>query len=100
MDTVELERLADWLDSILKGEPAVIGVGFTERDLEFTIDGAQRTLSVHAHRDFLPPWIEDRSLTTTIGFPLHQVDLEGAILSLRSQLRAFPDRPKLDEFHG
>lgn len=99
MNTVELERLADWLDSILKGEPSRNGVYFTERDLEFTVDDGKGMLSVHAFRDFLPPWITDRSSTIKISFPLIEIDLKAAILSLRSQLRAFPGRPQLDDFH-
>src|SRR5262245_10813423 len=38
MTTTELEQLASWLESILNGQPSRIGVYFTERDLEFTID--------------------------------------------------------------
>jgi hypothetical protein len=97
MTTTELARLADWLDSVAAGKPSREGVYFTERDLEFGVASAERRLFVHASWDFRPPWSGDPHATTTIAFPLDEIDLAAAIASLRDQLTAFPGRPPLDK---
>ena len=94
METTELERFTDWMESILEGTPLSDGVYFTERDLEFTIDNTAGKLLVHACWDFSPSW-ETSEEGVTIDFAIDQVDMLGAIESLRSQLRFFPGRPPI-----
>jgi hypothetical protein len=94
MTTDELERLAEWLDSVVKGHPLSAGIYFTERDLEFSIDLEERNLLVHVSRDFRPNWSMS-SETVTITFPVDHIDLRCAVESLRSQLNRFPGRPPI-----
>lgn len=94
MTTTELERLVSWLESVSNRQPSGIGVYFTERDLEFTIDENLGRLNVHLLRDFLPPWIESEK-SLTMSFPIDQANLREAVSSLRSQLARFPGRPPL-----
>ena len=94
MTTTELERLAAWLSSVSDGLPSGRGAYFTERDLEFSVDEAITSISIHLVRDFLPPW-EQRS-SCTITFPLDCIDLSQAVSEIRSQIRQFPHRPRPD----
>ena len=92
MTTTELERLADWLETVLKGDPSCDGVYFTERDLEIGFDEGSNSLMVHLFWDFLPQWMAKDS-HLTIAFQLERINLPAAISSLRSQLERFPGRP-------
>lgn len=94
MTTTELERLASWLESLQSGQPSGVGVYFTERDLEFTVDEARETLNVRLHRDFLPPW-NKKGESLTMSFPIGEINLNEVVASMRSQLVQFPDRPPL-----
>ena len=94
MTTEELYRFAEWLDSLCVGNPSTSGFYFTERELEFTFDDVAKNLQVHASFGFLPPW-NDSGETVTIEFPLAQIDLEQAVISLQNQLARFPGRPPI-----
>lgn len=96
MTTSELQRFADWLESIRDGKASKNGVYFTERDLEFTVDNAQANLRVHVSYDFLPAWAETGD-TVTIEFPISCVELDRVLGSLRRQLQQFPGRPPIEE---
>lgn len=91
MTTNELERLANWLEQVSSGSPSKRGVYFTERDLEFTVDESVRILTAHLFGDFLPPWAKEKQ--HDLAFPIDEIDLAGAIASLRSQLEQFPGLP-------
>ena len=95
MTTTELERLARWLEAIGQGKRTRLGIYFTERDLEFTIDEGLTTLAVHACEDFAPPWGEPHD-GVTLSFALEQIDVRAAAQSIRSQLANFPDKPPID----
>lgn len=95
MTTTQLERLADWFESLARGSRICNGIYFTERDLELSIDEIAEIVSVHAFRDFLPPWSTSPD-GVTIEFPLWEIDAVGAAKSLRAQLFKFPGRPPLD----
>lgn len=92
MTTTELERLANWLEELSSGKSSKRGVYFTERNLEFTVDESVRVLTVHLFGDFLAPWAKEKQ--HDIAFPIDQLELAGAVSSLRSQLEQFPGRPK------
>jgi hypothetical protein len=94
MDTTELARLADWLDSVVAGNANAIGVYFTERDLEFTVSEDLKFLRIHFFWDFLPPWIVDATGQFTLDFQINEIDLSAASRSLREQLVAFPGAPE------
>lgn len=95
MTTSELQRLADWLESIRDGSVSQSGVYFTERDLEFTVDDSGSILRVHIFRDFLPSWIGSAD-AVTIDFPVACVQFDRVIESLRRQLTQFPGRPAIE----
>lgn len=91
MTTTELERLANWLESVSNGHPTGVGVYFTERNLEFTVDEVVSSLHVHLINAFLPPWTNQD--VCTVSFPISRLNLAQAVHSLRSQLVRFPHRP-------
>lgn len=93
MNTVELERLIDWLNSIARNSCSKSGVNFVERELEFSIDENHSRLKSHVFRDFLPDWCDGDSLT--LEFPISEIDLSTVISELRDQLTQFPGRPPI-----
>ena len=95
MTTSELQRFVDWLNLIGNGTPSTDGIYFTERDLEFTYDHSGGNLCVHLFRDFLPPW-NGSADSVMIEFPINEIDLASAIISLQSQLLSFPGRPPIE----
>ena len=94
MTTSELQRLADWLESIRDGNVSQSGVYFTERDLEFTVDDSGSILRVHVFGNFLPSWIGQVD-AITIDFPVACVQFDRVLKSLRRQLTQFPGRPPI-----
>jgi hypothetical protein len=95
MTTTELEAFAEWLQVVSQGRPAEIGAGFTERDLEFSVDLSGRKLNVHLYWKFRPVWTTENHLT--ISFPLDELDFDAARSFLHAALVRFPHRPALDE---
>jgi hypothetical protein len=95
MTTVELERLADWLETVSNGHPSGLGAYFTERDLEFAVSDDGSALQIHLFSDFLPPQLQSHHYT--IDFPIRDVNLEQAVASLRAQLAQFPHDPWPDQ---
>ena len=95
VDTEELVRLADWLDSIARGNPTEDGIYFIERDWEWTVDAGVSTLTLHLSSAFLPP-TSLRGKTYAMPFSVDSIDLPSAVSSLRRQLLAFPSRPPLE----
>ena len=100
--TFEIERLADWLDSLSAGDFRKPSLFFTENVLEFHIvedSDNVRCLRVLC-RDFVPencPKVTARLIARDelcIDFELSEIDLGAAANDLRRQLEVFPQRAK------
>ncbi len=96
MTTSELQRFCEWLEAIRDGTVSTIGVYFTDRDLEITIDDSHADLHVHVFSRFLPPWVNSAD-SVTISFPIGCVDFIGVLKSLQDQLSRFPARPPIGD---
>jgi len=91
ISTMELERLASWLETVARRRPSDISFDFEKRGLEFSVNETFDVLNVQLSGRRSPDWAEGDHLT--ISFPLAQIDLGQAVSELRSQLSRFVTRP-------
>lgn len=92
LDTVELNRFANWLESIRRGQPSHYGIYFTEREMAWSVNYPLTELTVFLWHDLQPPWWDDLN-SLPIDFSLTEIDLRDAIRSLRQQALKFPGLP-------
>jgi hypothetical protein len=100
--TYEVRELAEWLEAVASGDLSELEMRFLEPNLQFRIisppDGSP-SLRVYFNAECRPPWTKNRSAGGDswadfpwAGFPLAEVDLRRAALSLRTQLQPYPQR--------
>lgn len=90
--TSELASLADWFLSLINRNPSSMGIYFIERCIEMSINQPLTSLTIHLSDECLPPG-SNLGDTVNIVLPLNEIDLDGAIQSLRVILTHFPGRP-------
>ncbi|RPJ52044.1 MAG: hypothetical protein EHM21_01225 [Chloroflexi bacterium] len=99
--TYETARLADWLEAVATGADAAPAISFLEPVLLFRLvnTGQGKTLRVHFGNLINPSWRQLDGVQSSgaspdlwLDFPLAETDLIGAALSLRQQLKRYPDR--------
>jgi hypothetical protein len=99
--TYETARLADWLEAVASGKGADPAISFLEPVLLFRLVniGQGKALRVHFGNLINPSWRELSGLRTPganpdlwLDFLLSETDLAGAALSLRQQLKRYPNR--------
>lgn len=91
ISTMELKRLASWLETVSRRQPSDVSFDFEQQGLEFSVSETLDLLNVHLSGRSSPDWADDEHLT--ISFPLAQIDLGPAVEELRAQLSRFVSRP-------
>jgi hypothetical protein len=91
--TYEVARLANWLEAVALGTELEPWCGFIKPNLSFKLVGVGmvRALRLSFAIEALPPW-RKRDEEVYVEFHLIGLDLATAVLSLRLQLREFPQR--------
>jgi hypothetical protein len=91
--TYEVAQLADWLEAVATGAESESWCGFIERNLRFQVvcEGAGRVLRVSFAIEALPRWAKPGE-DVSVEFPVTGLNLASAVVSLREQLRKFPQR--------
>ncbi len=94
--TYEVESLAEWLSDIAAGRRDNRSQWFLEPCLSFQVPddpGRDEELVVEFSHEFQPPWASgDLDEPHTLAFPLQELDLSAASMSLREQLAVYPQR--------
>ena len=96
--TYEVQRLADWLAAIARGQKVDDTEEFMEPNLSFrlaNLDTGARTLRVYFELESRPPWAKSDTANENdfwLEFPLGDLDLEAAARQLRDELRRYPQR--------
>lgn len=99
--TYETARLADWLEDVATGADVPPAISFLEPVLLFRLVNTSegKTLRVHFGNLINPSWRQLNGVHNAgaspdlwLDFPLAEADLIGAALSIRQQLKNFPDR--------
>lgn len=96
LQTDELAALADWLDAIGSDSGLNPHQYFTEPCLEFHInsgtDGPALLVVNFAH-EYRPPWAKRKfGEEHVLEFPLSELNLKEAAVSIRDELTRFPQR--------
>lgn len=97
LTTMELGRLAAWLDAIADGQPIQPFCGFTEPNLEFNKTDCQ-SIRVGFALESAPPWASPGENWYVYGIDLPaDASLHAAAATLRQQLARFPQRALNDD---
>jgi len=95
LTTFELEELAEWFDSVGRGQASSRECSFTEPNLNFEyLDDGTPAIVVRFAHESAPPWQlgEERFIGTVLSFPVALNDLTSAASDLRGFLTQFPER--------
>lgn len=95
--TWEIQRLADWLEEVARGESVESEQDFIEPNLSFCLhgDSERRVLRVYFELESRPPWAGYSTAgqrDVWVEFPLAEINLAAAARSLREQLSRYPQR--------
>ena len=92
LTTFEVRQLADWLDSLARGDEVEPQCDFIEPNLQFERN-SDKTIRVSFALESAPPWAKPDDSWNEHGFEvLIDKHLKTAAEQLRAQLRAFPER--------
>jgi hypothetical protein len=92
LTTFEVRQLADWLDSLARGDEVEPQCDFIEPNLQFERT-SDKAIRVSFALESAPPWAKPDDSWSEHGFEvLIDKHLQTAAERLRSQLRVFPER--------
>jgi len=93
-----VKSLADWFDSIAKGDQVDVEHSFAEPNLSFRLlnrEEHRKSLAIYFELESRPRWASSEHVPAEdlfIEFPLHELDLSQASAQLRRELARYPRR--------